>query len=324
MKQYRSIDKNSKKNHWKKQIIVRLPEPLYRKRFRQNEYYRWLRLFYRFSQGKTVKKKHTALVRAQVPQFNFWIFNKVLGMIGYFEESGYQYQIDLTAQEEGFHIIKSFFSIEDQTLDHIEKTFPLHETTIWNLDQFDIYDRFERELMCRIYQRTFVLSKSFSEYVENDKKILFGKSALGVLMRGTDYTRKKPSGHPVQPEKEEVLEKILEVVNRKNYKYVYLTTDERENEDFLRNKLKGICEVLVNRREYFDDFYQTDIPYISSCRHERENDRMLTSMEYLSSIIILSGCEELIAGNCGGSRAAIYLNNGKYKDIYLFDLGRYE
>lgn len=63
---------------------------------------------------------------------------------------------------------------------------------------------------------------------------------------------------------------------------------------------------------------------IAACRHDRANDKLLTAKEYISSVFLLSKCNELIAGNCGGSRAAIYLNNGKYKKVKLYKLGLYE
>lgn len=57
---------------------------------------------------------------------------------------------------------------------------------------------------------------------------------------------------------------------------------------------------------------------------ERENDSYYKSLEYFSSVLLLSKCQGLIAGNCGGSRAAMYMNDGKYEFSYLFDLGLYE
>ncbi|MDR0507244.1 MAG: hypothetical protein LBH32_10600 [Dysgonamonadaceae bacterium] len=47
-------------------------------------------------------------------------------------------------------------------------------------------------------------------------------------------------------------------------------------------------------------------------------------ISYLSSICLLSRCNALIAGNCGGSAAALYINNFKYEYWHLFNLGLYK
>lgn len=45
-------------------------------------------------------------------------------------------------------------------------------------------------------------------------------------------------------------------------------------------------------------------------------------MDYILSIDLLSKCNSLIAsGGCGGLSEAIRQNEGKYKNVYVFDLG---
>ena len=56
---------------------------------------------------------------------------------------------------------------------------------------------------------------------------------------------------------------------------------------------------------------------------ERENDEYLKGLEYLSSLYIVSQCKALIAGNCGGSQMAVFVNGGRHEYEHVFDLGMY-
>ena len=45
-------------------------------------------------------------------------------------------------------------------------------------------------------------------------------------------------------------------------------------------------------------------------------------MEYLSSLVILSNCTDLVAGNCGGTEFAVLYTAG-YRNKYIFNKGLY-
>jgi hypothetical protein len=54
-----------------------------------------------------------------------------------------------------------------------------------------------------------------------------------------------------------------------------------------------------------------------------ENEIYNRGIEYLSSIYLLSRCDALIGGNCGGSISALLMNGGKYEFTEIFNLGLY-
>ena len=277
--------------------------------------------------GNEPPKKNggVVLVREEIPQFNFWVLNKVLGMMAIFDAIGQEYRMEITAKEEGFDIIKSFVQINDSPpKETYVKTYDLGDSSIINLDSLDIKNH--RDLLISLYKKYLRLTPEFQKYVNQELNLIKGKRVLGVLIRGTDYSRKKPKGHPIQPTKEMILYDVNRLVEEKAFDSIYLATDEYKNEEFFREALAGKANLIVNKRLYFDEFYsnENDIPYISSCRHNRNNDRFLTSREYFSSIIILANCDSLLAGNCGGSRAAIYMNGGEYQYVHLYDLGLYK
>lgn len=82
---------------------------------------------------------------------------------------------------------------------------------------------------------------------------------------------------------------------------------------------------LKTKRVYYDDIYDQDdsIAYIKDVHFERENDRYLSGLEYLSSIILLSRCSALVGGNCGGTLGALFFNDEQYQFVHVFDLGLY-
>ena len=84
-------------------------------------------------------------------------------------------------------------------------------------------------------------------------------------------------------------------------------------------------KILENKRVYYDDIYDQDdsIAYIKDVHFERENDRYLSGLEYLSSIILLSRCSALVGGNCGGTLGALFFNDEQYQFVHVFDLGLY-
>ncbi len=168
------------------------------------------------------------------------------------------------------------------------------------------------------------------EYWEEEYRRVFGveekaKRVLGVLCRGTDYVATKPKGHPIQPK----VEDVIELVKRKNEElqceYIYLATEEEAIYKKFEAAFPG--KILINKRKYFDSYYtlQADdvSKVISSVHFDREDDNYLKALEYFSSLNLLSKCSALIAGSCGGSRAALYMNNGKHEYSYLFNLGVY-
>ena len=183
------------------------------------------------------------------------------------------------------------------------------------------------EIISKMIKRVVKMNDTTKIYVEREyNDIIKGKKVLGVLCSGTDYTSNKPKGHPVQPTVEEVIDHVGEKIDALDCQYIYLATEE-EN---ILNKFTAAFpnKILTNKRFYYDDFYAIKEQYgelarISQVSNGRENDNYYKSLEYLSSIYILSKCDSLIAGNCGGSRAALYLNGNNYQYSYLFDYGLY-
>lgn len=185
----------------------------------------------------------------------------------------------------------------------------------------DIYDIACRKIWGKIFLKFFVPNDTCKKYLVQEESIIDNKKVLGILVRGTDYVKIKPAGHPIQPDIETVLKDVKKISDE--YDAIYLATDEfavvRKFEEAFPGK------VLTNKRKYFDIINeQEDKILITQIHFERENDNFLKGLEYLSSLNLLSKCDSLIAGNCGGTTFAYYMNGMNYEYCKIYDLGTYE
>lgn len=182
------------------------------------------------------------------------------------------------------------------------------------------YSKREYCFWSMLYERYVKLSDSAQKYFDREyNEILKDKAdrTLGVLVRGTDY--KFAKGHAVQPDVDEVIIKVRHVMRKRNYQFIYLATEEFAVVERFRKEFKG-C-VITNRRMYFDQFEFSADLQLNDIKINRDHDSYWRGMEYLSSICLLSKCGGLVAGACGGSYGAFYMNGGAYRYTYFFDLG---
>lgn len=182
------------------------------------------------------------------------------------------------------------------------------------------------ELISKLYHLLWQPNSKTRAYFDDEyDDLIKGKKVLGVLSRGTDYLVTKPKNHPIQPSTEELITKAQEVAEKGDYDYIYLATEESAVEEKFNAAFPG--RIIVNKRHYFDKYYKLSADrkrvLIADVNTGRENDEYWKSLEYLSSVNLLSKCDGLVAGCCGGSRAALYVNNGAYQTWYLFNKGVY-
>ena len=183
------------------------------------------------------------------------------------------------------------------------------------------------DLYHRIYRRFVRLNDSTREYIQREcDEILKGKRVVGCLCRGTDYVLTKPKDHPIQPRVNDVIAKLKEFMLIYNCEYIYLATEEQRIAELFIEVFPG--RVLVNKRKYYDSYYDLAENYgadarISWVHNNRDADNYYKSLEYFSSIHILSRCQGLIGGGCGGTQAALILNGNNYEFTFIFDLGKY-
>lgn len=160
------------------------------------------------------------------------------------------------------------------------------------------------------------LSERINEFMDN---VRWGEDKiLGVLVRGTDYVNKRPYGHYVQPDIDMILQKVKAVSAERGYKRIYLCTEVEEVVDVFKNVFEDRVLCYPQMR-YNKDYAE----FLFEHKFERDNDEYLRGADYWSAIRVLSMCDALIAGKCGGTNMAVKINENKYEYTYIFDLGRY-
>ena len=180
------------------------------------------------------------------------------------------------------------------------------------------------QLWATVYRNFFQLSDSAAKYIEEEfnRIIKPGMRVVGVYCRGTDYTKMRLAGHAIQPEVDEVINKVKSVMPEWNCDYVYVTTEESEIVKRFENAFPG--RVLTVKQMYYDDIgFDFEHQQLVYAKFDRDNDAYLKGLEYLSSVIVFSRCNSAVLGHCGGSEVALYINGGKFENVYFYNLGFY-
>ena len=166
-----------------------------------------------------------------------------------------------------------------------------------------------------------IYNQKVQRYMQEKQKqfLPYPKETLGVLARGTDYIHTHLSNHPIHASIDMICEKIDWALKEWNLKYIYVATEDKE-----------YCSYLQKR--YGDNIYFTDqerysvkenetISQMQARQLEKRNGYLL-GVEYILAINLLAKCHSLIAsGSCGGVDEAVKENAGKYKNLFVFDLG---
>lgn len=173
-----------------------------------------------------------------------------------------------------------------------------------------------------LFRRLIQLNEEMRIYVENEIATIGDPAQmLGVVLRGTDYVKLKPAGHPIQPEPEEIASKTLEVFKSGKFSAVYVATEEKKLYNLIGNAV-GDDNVRENKRQYYDElFYGQNTELIGKVHFDRKDDNYWKGVEYLSSLMILSRCRSIVAGGCGATLFAMLL--GDYLQPTIFDRGVY-
>ena len=142
---------------------------------------------------------------------------------------------------------------------------------------------------------------------------------IGVLARGTDYTKLKPGQHPVAPSPEMLSEKLDEFLKQYGERKIFLATEDANVYSFFKKKYGDLIYTTDQERNLVEQYSGQ---YYLAQELNVENMYKF-GLDYIVKMICLSRCKYLIAANTAGSRFARLFNNGHYADEYVFDLGMY-
>ncbi len=287
---------------------------------------------YRFYKGRLQQNTKGAQRVVEIQQglyeyeyFNICFLNNVLALILTYVAEGTIPYINIR-NSKGENIWEQFFEQPFQKeIRTLSDKVVLKEENLEVFPAFDeVYSDRSTALWGSLYNHFVRFNKKTYDYMQQEQEEIFqaGRHILGVCCRGTDYTQLKPKGHPIQPDIEDVLNKAAEMMQAYGYNYIYLATEDGKIDQMFRERFPN--KILINKRMYYDEIFDgKDLTWIKDVHFERENDDYLKGVEYLSSLMILSKCNALLAGNCGGSQMAVFQNNGAYEHVYMYNLGLY-
>ena len=177
--------------------------------------------------------------------------------------------------------------------------------------------------------------KDLIEEFENEYSYVFKEeNVLGVALRepfsvDADKIRKNPNAidvynkHPKVMGLNEIVEVIKEYIIEHNCSTIFVSTMYEESINLFKDVF-GDKVVYVNRERQSLD--KLDSPvwgmtaeqiYNYYKEIELADSRKDRNVTYVKEVLALSRCDYLIGAPCGASIAALSINGGKYKDVYI-------
>lgn len=152
---------------------------------------------------------------------------------------------------------------------------------------------------------------------QKKEKLHIDKNVLAVFLRGTDYVRLQPKGHPVQPSPEIVIQKADEFLKKYKLKRIFLVTEDQ-----------AIYDKFV--AHFGDKIFTSDDDFVKEYDGKDYVANSITTspymrgLNYLIRIILMSECDYLVSSIASGSIFALNMKKEAFKDSYVFDLGDYD
>tara|TARA_B100001287_G_scaffold275992_1_gene285335 strand:- start:2055 stop:3113 length:1059 start_codon:yes stop_codon:yes gene_type:complete len=195
------------------------------------------------------------------------------------------------------------------------------EFLIKDLNQIDFLDDEEQINKFNEISKKIGLAEPIKEQIDKrlDNLFKYKKNILGIVLRGTDYLNNTLSrGHSTPFNAENSLEIVENYLNKWKMEYVYLSTEVNEYVELYKNHFKDKL-ILLERYRYKND---QNKKFINQYTRDRKNDKYLTGLEYLTEVYGLAKCDSIIGTSCGSLHSAIIINNNKYINKKIFNLGR--
>ena len=145
---------------------------------------------------------------------------------------------------------------------------------------------------------------------------------LGLYLRGTDYTKLKPSGHPIQPTVKQAVDVVDEFIKKYAVDKIFLVTEDGDIYKKVREKYKSKC-IIVSYDSFIEGYNGKKFLSHDKCIESLSTSPYQRGMNYLIKLLILSNCAYFVGGDTMGSWATMIFAGNRYKEKYVFDLGFY-
>lgn len=174
----------------------------------------------------------------------------------------------------------------------------------------------------RVFSKKYIrFSNEVNKFVNSELRNIDLNHTIGLYLRGTDYTKLKPAGHPIQPSPRQAFEIVDEMIKKYAVRHIFLTTEDYDIYHATREKYGDILSVAS-----FDSFIKNYNDGFLSDNANSLNQLSLSpykrGLNYLCKLIILSKCKYFVGGKTSGSWAACTFSEG-FAEQYIFELGKY-
>ncbi len=176
-----------------------------------------------------------------------------------------------------------------------------------------------REECTDIFKKYLKISDEVMKMVNSECEYLKIDNCIGVYVRGTDYVKVRPSGEYIQPTAEQVINKMLEFKEKYPNASFFLVTEDGDIFDCISEVFPDDIHIVSYDR--FIRGYEEKV--VLSKSNVLDSDKKRRGQEYLTKMIILSKCKYLISSITQGSKFSYIMNDGKYRDEFIFNLGLY-
>ena len=101
---------------------------------------------------------------------------------------------------------------------------------------------------------------------------------------------------------------------------IYIATEESR---FTSQIKKVLGDIVIENKRIYDVYWSSNSKDYTDIFKIMHIDGFAHSLQYISSLNLVSKCDSLVAGLCGRSELAIFMNGNTYRTCYLFDKGVY-
>ena len=169
----------------------------------------------------------------------------------------------------------------------------------------------------KIYKNYIKLNDYVAEYLNyiiEQRKIDF-KSTLGVFLRGTTYLSGLESGHPIQPNVNDVINDIYQYLTKNPIKQILFSTDDLQLRKIIKQEFNDLLMDSIR--------CDSESPFSIKLRKifHVPNKVIARNLSYLSEIYLLSKLDYNISSLSNGSAMMHIINGDKFKENILYYLG---
>lgn len=188
----------------------------------------------------------------------------------------------------------------------------------WDLG-YDINNYYNKDLLSFFYSICNAIHfNRFTQNYINEKRNILPSACkiLGVSIRYGGHSKLAQNyveGHPIQPEIDHMIQIVSDRMKQWNMDYIYLASDNESSVSAFKNVFHDKLIVLKRTRAEIGKEYSKD----REKKMYSDENLYLTSLDYLTEMMILSYCDGLIGSITSGFRFAVVqsVNNCKYLEI---------